>query len=65
MVALNLSMKENDYNLKNAKSDGIPEGKFSSMRLNFDDLSSLEDGSFDVILSNYALLHASDKTKIS
>jgi len=65
IVGVNLSQKENDYNEEQAKLEGIPEDLFQTLYMNFDDLTTLRDDSFDLILSNDSLLHASNKILLS
>lgn len=64
MVALNISKNENDHNLQEARKVGLSTAEFQVRHENFDDLSGLEDESYDLIVSNDALVHASDHTMI-
>lgn len=51
--------------MEKAKLEGIPEDLFQMLYMNFDDLTTLRDDSFDLILSNDSLLHASNKILLS
>ena len=65
MTATNISEFENEYNLDNAKKEGLPMDKYEVFLNNFDDLSEYKDGSYDVIFSNDALYHSHDHPKLS
>ena len=60
MISTNISEKENEHNVSEAKKAGIPTEKFEVLYHSFDDLSRFEDGTFDLIISNDSLLHAAD-----
>lgn len=62
-VAANIADEENAYNRKMAKEQNIPDDKFSVEYASFDDLK-FQSESFDVIFSNEAILHSSDKPKL-
>ena len=57
-TATNISARENEYNQQKAREEGLSEDKYEVKYMNFDDLSELADGSFDVICSNEAILYS-------
>ena len=63
LVAANISEEENKYNRQRARELDIPEDKFSVEYASFDDMT-YDTACFDVIFSNEAILHSSDKTKL-
>jgi sarcosine/dimethylglycine N-methyltransferase len=62
MVGSNISEKENETNRQRAKEEDIPEDLYRVDHVSFDDMP-YEHGSFDLIFSNDAFLHSSDKVK--
>lgn len=62
-IAANIAEEENGYNRQKARDEGISEEKFKVEYASFDDLNYDNEG-FDVIISNEAILHSSDKAKL-
>ena len=65
-MSANISEKENQLNLEDSDKVGgvvANRDKYQVIKQNFDELQNFEDGSFDLILSNDALLHAQDHAK--
>jgi len=63
LVAANISEEENQYNRQKIKEENIPNDKIMVEYATFDNLQ-YESGSFDIIFSNEAILHSSDKPKL-
>lgn len=57
-TATNISTRENDYNQKTAREQGLTEDKYEVKYMSFDELDHLQDGAFDVICSNEAILYS-------
>ena len=63
-IATNLSETENAYNVEQAKKAGIPEGKLSVIKKNFDEMGDYADASFDLVVSNDSIIHTADPAKL-
>lgn len=63
-IATNISETENNYNIEEAKKAGIPEDKLQVIKKNFDEMSDIPDASYDLIVSNDAMIHTADPAKL-
>ena len=61
MRADNLTQRENDYNMGQAKIAGLSEDEFLITQHNFHELEEEEPNSFDVVLSNDAFNHSNNR----
>ena len=64
MRADNLTQRENDYNLAEAKKAGLTEDEFIITQNNFHELGVYDENSFDVVLSNDAFNHSHNRPGI-
>ena len=64
VIASNISGRENDYNAMKAKEMGLSDAEYCVDLASFDDLSSYETGSFDLVMSNDSFLYSADKAKL-
>lgn len=64
IVATNLSPTENNYNMQMAREAGIPDEKLQIIKKSFDEMDDYEDGSYDLIFSNDAMIHTADPKKL-
>lgn len=63
LVAANIAEEENNYNRQKALEENINSEKFRVDHASFDNLK-YENDSFDIIFSNEAILHSSNKEKL-
>jgi len=62
IVAANISERENQYSRNKAKEENIPEAVYRVDHYSYDTMP-YSNSSFDVILSNEAILYAEDKVR--
>lgn len=60
ILALNITERENTYNLEKARELGLLESEFMVTLANFDNLDNFSN--YDVIISNDSLMHAANKS---
>lgn len=64
MVGLNISSRENDYNMGEAAKAGLSATEFRVDTRSFDDLTCYDSGAFDLVMVNDSLVYTRDYAKL-